>query len=71
MWQNDIDMKFKDRVIKDLEEMDSILQTPSSAMQVLNFLYYYDDQDLIEKYEYILNQRNQEDGVDENMETIG
>lgn len=69
---NDSDKEYSEQVINDRIAVDDILQTINSAAQVVNVLYYYGDYgEKMDKYNYIIRQREAAEGIDPNMETVG
>lgn len=60
----DLDKEYGDEVIADAIKLDDMLQTISSATQVYNYASSYEQQDIMDKYEKILDDRTAEAGVD-------
>ena len=70
--ENDANRELGEQVIEDQIAIDDILQTIDSAVQVMNILYYYGDYgERLDKYNYIIRQREEAEGIDPNMETVG
>ena len=69
---HDIEKDYDQQVINDYIAIDDALQTSSSAMEVVNILYFYKNYgDLLDKYTNLLHQREETEGVDPDMETVG
>ena len=61
----DLNKEYSKQAINDEIEIDNILQSGSSAIQVINALYYYGEYDeLLDKYIYISDQRAEAEGAD-------
>ena len=67
----DTDKKQKKEVLDAVVEIDEVLKTIDSGIVVINAADYYEDEDLYEKYNKIVNEREAAEGIDTEMETSG
>ena len=67
----DVERVYGDLVIADAIAVDDILQTLDSAGLVINVAASYGDNEVLEEYTEIMNERSEAEGIDEGMETLG
>ena len=67
----DLDLQYGDQVIADTIAIDDILQTPSSAGQVMNQAALYNNTEILETYQAIMESRYEASGVVPSLEGEG
>ena len=67
----DLDLQYGDQVIADTIAIDDILQTPSSAGQVMNQAALYNNTEILETYQAIVESRYEASGVVTSLEGEG
>ncbi len=70
---NDSEFTYFDQALNDRVAIDDILQSINSALEVLNVIYFYQNNygEIFEKYNYILRQREVDAGLDIDAEVAG